>query len=117
MDKEYRTRGGKEVIIYATDIDDSYPVVGVIVLSDDSKVVETWTPEGNVTYGMMLHSDLIEVKPRIIRIFWVNVYDNYISRLYTSRREADTFCDTKRTACIAVNISCEHGEGLDEENT
>ena len=56
--------------------------------------------------------DLIEVKPRIQREVWVNVYDIGCST-YTTKEMANrcAVIDT-RLACVKITIDCEEGEGL-----
>lgn len=65
----------------------------------------------------MIASDLIEVKPRIRRTVWLNVYDDKFVGLYHNRENADE--DIKylpssfnRLACVKVEIDVEEGEGL-----
>jgi hypothetical protein len=90
-----------------------YPVLGAYQYGREKWTVANWTIQGqfDTTEGGGA-SDLIEVKPRIQREFWVNVYDN--PSIYTSKRAADcdAACYPGRLACIKVVINCEPGEGL-----
>ena len=55
--------------------------------------------------------DLIEVKPRIQRTVWLNVFPNTITT-YFHRLDADNYAGSSRLACVKVEIDCEKGEGL-----
>ena len=105
LTKQYRTRDGREVRIYATDASGSYPVHGA-VKDGDIWVEYSW-------FGLHKphESDLIEVRPRIRRELWVNVFDD-IFFVHTSKEEADLLGGEGRIACVCVMIDCEEGEGL-----
>jgi hypothetical protein len=55
--------------------------------------------------------DLVEVKPRIKRTVWVNVYSNGFAG-WLDRKTADANSSFTRLACVKVEIDCEEGEGL-----
>jgi hypothetical protein len=108
-DKTYRTRDGREVRIYATDGREYYPIHGAIG-QDGGWQINCWTQDG-------LHSlrskyddsaDLIEVKPRIKRTVWLNVFDGATSASDTPIWHGVS----KRIACVKIEIDCEEGEGL-----
>jgi len=108
-DKTYRTRDGREVRIYATDGHGTYPIHGA---SNDSKygwVPHAWLSDGR--HASYTVHDLIEVKPRIKRTVWLNVYENCVAG-YPTRCEADDVASRCRLACVKVEIDCEEGEGL-----
>jgi len=109
-DKTYRTRDGREVRIYATDGHGTYPIHGA---SNDSKygwVPHAWLPDGK--HASYTVHDLIEVKPRIKRTVWINVYDNEVISLFVVKEKADSMALGGRIACVKVEIDCEEGEGL-----
>lgn len=113
MGKTYKTRDGREVRIYAVDGGGLYPVHGA-VLHDGEWNPESWSVDGrwdrlNQRDGNS--NDLIEVRPRIVREVWVNVYPGGL-RGYTSREEADDRRSADRIACVRLTIDCEEGEGL-----
>jgi hypothetical protein len=62
-------------------------------------------------------SDLIEVKPRIKREVWVNVYPEtshmYSYDVYHTKDAADRHGGKDRIACVRIEIDCEEGEGLE----
>jgi hypothetical protein len=65
--KQYRTRDGREVRIYATDGSDPHSVHGAF-LSDGDWHLTGWKSDGAIYYGgRESQLDLIEVKPRIKR--------------------------------------------------
>lgn len=113
--KQYRTRDGREVRIYATDGYPSLTVHGAIKLEDCWEIV-AWRSDGRLGGYAESDSDLIEVKPRIKREVWVNVYrhdDGFeFAECYGTRREADHEHGDARIACVRLTIDCEEGEGL-----
>jgi len=109
MDKTYRTRDGREVRIYATDGGGMHPVHGSIKMNYGWRSC-TWLFDGRITCADSC-GDLIEVKPRIQRTVWVNVYANGFSG-WGDRETADANSSLTRLACIRVEIDCEEGQGL-----
>ena len=112
-DKQYRTRDGREVRIYATDGCIGAPVQGAIKIGGEWHLGH-WTKEG--VYGLygspqVDSYSLIEVKPRIKRTVWLNVYEEGIL-YWDTRKAADEDAGEGRIACVQVEIDCEHGEGL-----
>lgn len=66
MDKQYRTRSGKNVVIYTTDRkhDGGFTVVGGIVEDNGEHSVEYWKSDGSVLgSGVENRYDLIEYNP------------------------------------------------------
>lgn len=113
--KTYRTRDGREVRIYAVDGCNDYPVHGAI-LNEYGWVVTTWRKDGRSFRsgnGRDEPYDLIEVKPRIQREVWVNVYPGpIVCELRHTKADADEDAMRNRIACVKVVIDCEEGEGL-----
>ena len=111
-DKNYRTRGGQEVRIYATDAGGLFPVHGAI-FQDGTWHGMKWTAEGKThftTTSCMVNTvdDLVEVKPRIKRTVWLHVFNTG-----TVCATEDAYYDiTNRIACVKVEIDCEEGKGL-----
>jgi hypothetical protein len=109
--KQYRTRDGREVRIYAVDGGCSYPVHGAYK-GDAGWVIAQWTREGCFQSNKFSNGfDLIEVKPRIRREVWVNVYEHGNGSYFESREVADRYPGS-RIACVKLVIDCEEGEGL-----
>lgn len=108
-DKQYRCKFGNEVRIYATDGGGQFPVHGAIKNSFGQWLARIWTEDGeNTEYGPDF--DLVEVKPRIKRTVWVNIFQNNIFA-FKSKHDADE-SSAYRIACVKVEIDCEEGEGL-----
>jgi len=105
-DKTYRTRDGREVRIYATDGGGDYPVHGSVKTNDGWRS-RTWVSNGQVG-PFENDGDLIEVKPRIKRTVWLNVYEHLIR---ASETPIQQFLQ-KPLARVKVEIDCEEGEGL-----
>lgn len=118
INKQYQTRNGKKVRIYCTDASGPYPVHGA-VWSELTKQWDicTWTKDGKLSdeedNSDWLY-DLVEVKPRIHREYWVNIYPNTFPALHSTREMAESAKSrsTDRIACVKVVIDCEEGEGL-----
>jgi hypothetical protein len=117
--KTYRTRGGSPVRIYAIDGRGNVPVHGAYERNDGWQVGE-WAADGKSLPGStMLHAlDLIEVKPRIKRMMWVNIYNDEESfgHMHASKAAADKSAIVHRLACIPITIDCAEGEGLEEKS-
>ena len=109
INKKYRTRIGDEVRIYALDGGDIYPVHGAF--KDLGGWVScSWARDGSKTI-LEGPFDLIEVKPRIKRTMWVNLFPN-ATTVYLHKKDADIYAGSSRLACVKVEIDCEKGEGL-----
>jgi phage terminase large subunit GpA-like protein len=114
MDKKYRTRGGQEVRIYALDGGGSHTVQGACKHVETGVwVLSRWNEQGRIS-GPDFPGDLVEVKPRIQRTVWVNVYPKptYAGANHLSKKIADQNAQSDRLACVKVEIDCEEGEGL-----
>jgi len=122
LGKQYKTRNGREVRIYAVDGGGRFPVHGATKQNDGTWRQEEWTLTGSYngesSHGHTIahHLDLIEVKPRIQREVWVNVYRHYNPvEFYLAclkKEDADNYEGEDRIACVKVIIDCEEGEGL-----
>jgi hypothetical protein len=115
-DKTYTTLRGMPVRIYATDAGGLFPVHGAI-FNDGMWNGMKWTEEGkthvfNPSCMVNTVDDLAEVKPRIKRTVWLNVYDNEVISLFVVKEKADSMALEGRIACVKVEIDCEEGEGL-----
>ena len=110
--KQYRTRDGREVRIYATDGSGDYPVHGAVRYAGSTVWVPvSWTVRGKRVSECEDVLDLIEIKPRIKRTIWVRLYDSYCT--HSSVEPVDPSSDC--LACVKVEIDCEHGEGLSND--
>lgn len=108
-DKTYRTRGGREVRIYATDGGDGTAIHGSFKEGDRWQIVN-WKSDGQFYEFHESHLDLIEVKPRHKRTVWLHVFNTS-----TVCATEDAYYDiTNRIACIRVDLDFEEGEGLTE---
>ncbi len=115
MGKKYKTRDGREVRIYATDGYGVHPIHGSIrARSGDGWIACMWSLSGAWCLNSEEHdNDLIEVKPRIQREVWLNVYPSGIQHCTHDTKElADKNCCSDRIACVKITIDCEEGEGL-----
>ena len=113
INKKYRTRGGQEVRIYATDGTGSHPVHGAVKISI-GWISCCWMREGFHKVNEGFHKvnegsyDLIEVKPRVQRTVWLALYPNegvgFSPEVSMVKRDC--------LARVKVKIDCEEGEGL-----
>lgn len=110
MGNAYKTRDGREVRIYATDGGSDYPVHGAVKDTRGMWEAEEWTADGGMSLFEEKGGDLVEVKPRIHRECWLNVYRDGIFD-HASREDAD-YSAGNRIACVKITIDCEEGEGL-----
>lgn len=110
--KQYRTRDGREVRIYAVDGRGLWPIHGAIKV-DGGWAACTWFDDGRAAGDRDASLDLIEVKPRIKREVWVNVYEGVDCwAMHTCKEDADRGAMRSRLACVKLTIDCEEGEGL-----
>ena len=111
-DKQYRTRDGREVRIYATDGEGEKPIHGA-VNTHKGWVSFTWDANGSLLIDEVNRYDLIEVKPRIRRTVWLNFYeDNTMSVFGSLERAKQQAAVGYCLACTKIEIDCEEGEGL-----
>ena len=111
--KIYKTRDGREVRIYAVDGRLPDDIHGA------AKGIGGWEGcswNGNtgrwVDHKESIH-DLIEVKPRIKRDIWANVYPGGLVReARHTKCDADEDAGEDRIACVKLTIDCEEGDGL-----
>lgn len=114
INKQYRTRNGLKVRIYAVDGHGHKSVHGAYW----DGFVEGWIPLSWTKYGKVdLYQeiqplDLIEVRPRHKRTVWLNAYPRHANS-YDTKNIADMMADdATRLACIKVELDFEEGEGL-----
>jgi hypothetical protein len=113
LGKQYKTRDGREVRIYAVDGAEMFPVHGAIKLDDAGWELVAWRSDGRIGGWQETDSDLIEVKPRIKREVWLNVYPDVAECLYyTTKQRADEGAVPHRIACVKAVLDFEEGEGL-----
>jgi len=112
--KQYRTRDGREVRIYATDGGGKDHIHGAVKNECGSWVAEQWFSGGKYAFSGVHMKDLIEVRPRIKREVWVNVYPAFLDSdmVHSTKRMADQEAASDRIACVKLTIDCEEGEGL-----
>ena len=107
--KTYKTVCGYEVKIYDDNVQGAAggEVHGAVLTSGWQ--IAYWTSE----YGFsnIKGYDLVEVRPRIKRDVFLNVYDNNVI-LHMDRTKAHRMAGIDRLACIVYTIDCEEGEGL-----
>jgi hypothetical protein len=108
-DKQYKTRDGREVRIYATDGAGPYPVQGAIKRSDGWNCA-TWLSDGHVISSKQDPEDLIEVKPRMKFERWVAIGHCGSISMFS---EKVTSGGPSLFAIKHISFEVEEGEGLD----
>jgi len=87
LSKQYRTEEGYEVKLSFIDDDDE--VYGHYKSKGGYWVAGKWSvDEGRYLGGFNVGLDLVEVKPRIKRTVWLNVYEDFTS-IHSRRDLAD----------------------------
>lgn len=114
--KTRRTRDGREVRIYATDHTHPYTISGAVSKFGAWEAC-SWTEDGQALHDCSVPQrlDLVEVRPRIQRDVWVNVYPEHVCpdiECYNLRESADIAAAGNRIACVKLTIDCEEGQGL-----
>ena len=110
-DKQYKTRDGREVRIYATDGAGSHPIHGAIECSD-GWINASWGSSGYfISTCRDMQEDLVEVKPRIKIERWVMVNRNGDYSLWLDKPSRAASVDA--FAITRISFEVEEGEGLD----
>jgi hypothetical protein len=115
INKKYKTESGLEVVLYTTEgRSHSYPVIGEIIFADGSVQLCLWADNGQKQGVFTTSFNLVEVKPRIKRTVWINVYADHESVYsYNTKAEADRYASAlDRKSCVKIEIDCEEGDGL-----
>jgi hypothetical protein len=113
INKKYRTKSGREVVLYTTEgLNKKFPVVGAIVFEDGNAYVAMWDSVGRKYGTIDSGMELVEVKPRIKRTVWLNLYEGTKVGAHLTRENADIWAGDARKACVMKEIDCEEGEGL-----
>lgn len=114
INKRYRTRDGREVRIYAVDGGGGMPVHGAVLARSGEWLTERWSAGGEWSPQDCAATpyDLIEVKPRIHREVWVNVYPDKMGAPNVNKAYVDRHREEDCIACVKLVIDCEEGEGL-----
>ena len=109
--KQYRTRDGREVRIYATDAGMGQNIIhGATHDGEFGWVPHVWMPDGS--HERISFLDLIEVKPRHKRTVWLNVFDNGSILTFDSPEIYDVHRRIGLVARIRVDLDFEEGQGL-----
>lgn len=106
--KEYRTRDGKLVRIYATEGGGIKPIHGAIYSKHNARwVITTWSEKG-CRYADVPGPDNDDLMPPKIKR-WLNIYPSQ-PLVYATKEEAESNGRDTRLACIEIEY--EEGEGL-----
>jgi hypothetical protein len=113
ISKRYRTRDGREVLIYSTDTGHGFDQVHGAIKEVHGWEMSAWGHNGmkDVSGIRQTLNDLVEVKPRIKRTYWANIYGTGLT-YHDTKEEANNFQMGPILACVKIEIDCEEGEGL-----
>jgi hypothetical protein len=106
-EKIYTTRDGREVRIYAIDGRKWTEVHGAI-RENNGWAICHWSADGK--HDHISDNCLVEVKPKIRRTVWLNVWSNNV-RAFSSEYAAGSE-GRGRIACVKVDIDVEEGHGI-----
>ena len=119
-DKQYRTRDGREVRIYATDGRGLLPIHAA-VKDGDGWASCLWNANGGTWIERETQLDLVEVRPRIQRKVWLNVirYSNGVIAVEAFPDEGTAKLIgygggglKQIVRALPIDIDCEEGHGL-----
>ncbi|MHB1310502.1 MAG: hypothetical protein ACYC3L_00700 [Gemmatimonadaceae bacterium] len=102
--KTYRTRDGREALIYCTDAPGEYPIHGRVAGDPDPN---SWTASGRYAsdaHGSSLRDLLPPVPPRIREKRWCNVWPGGRAFEYETADAARKIVDR---SCIRIAVPCE----------
>ena len=114
MGKQYKTRSGRDVRIYAVDGGGGYPVHGSYNIGAGWQPA-AWTSNGLFRVGDANGNelDLVAVKPRIQRTYWVNIYPKKdVENFWDNEQMAREAASATVIARVKVEIDVEEGHGL-----
>ena len=106
INKQYRTRDGHEVRIYATDGDNNKTIHGAVW--SDGWQFRLWYADGSYNKDIESKMDLIEVRPRHKRTVWLHVWHSGT----VCATEESYYVPAGRIACIKVELDFAEGDGL-----
>jgi hypothetical protein len=109
-DKQYKTRDGREVRIYATDGGGIYPVHGAIK-NESGWYLAQWYSDGRHIRSNESPSDLIEVKTRMKFERWALVERDGSYSLWLDK--PSNASSVNAFAITRIVFEVEEGEGLD----
>ena len=111
--KTYQTKSGREWRYYGEN--GNGQIHGAFKTCVGIWNIGIWTKDGFPDGCGNSLMDLVEVKPRIKRTYWFNIYENSRHDTFAvgTRELADKWDHpNRRLACVKVEIDCEVGEGL-----
>ncbi len=108
MTKQYRTRDGREVRIYAVE---QHEVHGAIKINGQWSL-RNWYLNGAFMCALNRDLDLIEVRPKRTLDVWLNIYDHRGPGAHISKEHADDLQGLLRVACLHIVREYEEGDGL-----
>jgi len=111
INKQYKTRDGRAVRIYAVDGGNPLLVHGAVQFPN-GWFIESWNRDGSICMGRNMDADLVEQKPRFKHALFINVYENPEYDCACVTRESADFHASTRIACIPITVEGEVGEGL-----
>jgi len=117
LKKQYKTRDGRDVKLYAIHPDNRlYRVVHGAIFIEYAPArwaIQDWNINGAYLEGKHSDKDLLEVKKTIEVDCWLNVYPTRHPYVWANREEADELAAPDRIACIHIKQTITEGEGLE----
>lgn len=104
--KDYKTRGGQNVIIYATDKGSHYPVHGAVLCSDGTWGVESWSLNGMVHLQNEQHRDIVSEWTEPLQFDW-DCLPKWADRFIVMESNGEWFCSNKKPSAAMIEwIPC-----------
>lgn len=111
MGKQYRTRDGRPVRVLCVDANHPTDKVVGLIPEPTGELATSWDEFGRFD-DRPDNWDLIEVRPRIKRTVWINLYHN-VSCIHNELKEAQMHANPDTIiARVQVDIDVEEGHGL-----
>lgn len=108
--KEYKTRDGRKVRIYAVDGGGEYPIHGVY-FNGNKWQLTSWTRDGRISLTMCdSFADIMPPEPEKVTV-WLNIYPDGQIQNHRSRENANRNATSDRIACVPLTYF--KGEGLE----
>ena len=114
LEKKYETTDGSQVWFG--------PIIGALIYGYVKNKFNLQSIVWNIHTGLPLNTfgdslALVEIKPKIKREVWVNMYPNNSGDVHLTRFGADKYAGSMRTECLHHIFEFTEGEGLEEDKT
>ena len=111
--KPVQRKNGLKARIISTDLKNPhYPIVAAVTGLDGVETVQSYTAEGRWRREHETHLDLINIKERVTRKVWVNVYPGCMTAYSTKGNAMGAATGDCIARAVEADITYMPGEGL-----